>query len=89
MVLEKGSKMAKERWFPVVGHEGFYKVSDHGRVKRIAPGKGATPGRVLAGGADKDGYVLVSLWANNKQTMCKVHRLVATAFIGPPTQQQP
>lgn len=89
MALEKDYKIPKERWLPVVGHEGFYEVSDCGRVKRIASGKGATPGRVLAGGIDKDGYVLVSLWVENQQTMCKVHRLVATAFIGHPTQQQP
>lgn len=81
--------MAKEQWLPVVGHEGYYEVSDHGRVKRVASGKGATPGRILAGGTDQDGYTLVSLWVRNKQTMCKIHRLVATAFIGLPTKQQP
>jgi len=80
--------MGKEHWLPVVGHEGYYEVSDHGRVKRIAPGKGATPGKILSGGTDRDGYILVSLWKNNIQTMCKVHRLVAMAFIGMPTERQ-
>ena len=61
--------MSKERWLPVVGHEGYYDVSDLGRVKRIAPAKGAVPGRILAGGTDKDGYILVSLWMNNVQTI--------------------
>lgn len=30
---------------------------------------------------DKDGYLTVSLYKNNKETNCKVHRLVGTYFV--------
>jgi hypothetical protein len=35
----------KEIWKDVVGHEGFYKVSNIGRIKRIKRGKGALLGK--------------------------------------------
>jgi len=33
---------------------------------------------------DKDGYEIVTLWVKSKQLTCKVHRLVASAFIPNP-----
>lgn len=72
--------MSEERWLPVVGHEGLYEVSDIGRVRRIAGGRGARAGRVLGGKISDPGYRAVSLGADHTE---RVHVLVAAAFIGP------
>lgn len=82
----------EEVWKPVVGYEGFYEVSNLGRVRSIDRMcysdryKNGTfrKGRVLKGNKLKDGYVQVHL---SKNTYCvdrKVHRLVAEAFIPNP-----
>lgn len=74
-----------EEWRPVVGYEGLYSVSSHGRVRRDAAGQGTRPGRLLAcKSISAKGYVRVSLSrgpASNRFWM--LHRLVAAAFIGP------
>ncbi len=44
-------------WRPVVGYEGLYEVSDQGQVRRVAPGMGTRPGRVLRARKDKGGYL--------------------------------
>jgi hypothetical protein len=74
-----------EKWKPVVGHEGQYEVSDHGRVRsvgRIVCGKRGSQrfvqGLVLSHGVDQ-GYHKVALAGASR----KVHRLVLEAFIGP------
>ncbi len=69
-----------ERWLPVVGWEAHYEVSDLGRVRRIAGGMGATPGRILSSHPDENGYPRVQLWRNDKPTLLRVHRLVMAAF---------
>lgn len=80
---------AGETWNPVVGYEGLYEVSDHGRVKRIpaiietARGPRPTPGRILKLGEHKDGYKKVDLSKSNSTRTWNVHRLVAVAFLGP------
>lgn len=71
--------MTEETWRPVVGHEGIYEVSDHGRVKRVAPGQGTHPGRMLNPKVDDKGYYQVGIGG---RTM-RVHRLVLAAFVGP------
>ena len=63
-----------ERWLPVVGWEGLYEVSDLGNVRSLR--------RVLKPGLRK-GYLAVTLWRDGKGQHWQVHRLVATAFIGP------
>jgi HNH endonuclease/NUMOD4 motif/Helix-turn-helix domain of resolvase len=67
-----------ERWLPVVGHEGYYEVSEWGRVRRVARGHGAKVGRILSPRA-RNGYPSVHLGGKSHY----VHRLVATAFLGP------
>ncbi len=59
-----------------------YLVSDHGRVMRIAPGKGTEPGRVLKPGKTKDGYLKVELFNDGRLCSRYVHRLVVEAFMG-------
>ena len=68
-----------EVWKPIAGYEGKYEVSNNGDVKSNV-GKG----RILKPGLDKCGYCIVSLYKNAKGKTCKVHRLVAQAFIPNP-----
>jgi hypothetical protein len=70
----------EETWRPVIGYEGLYEVSDHGRVRRVAIGKGSRPGKILHYGMSK-GYRSVALY-RERQRRFYVHRLVAEAFIG-------
>ena len=70
----------KEIWKDIKDYEGHYQVSNLSRVKSIKFGKE----RILKPVTDRHGYLLVSLWKNNKQKTYKVHRLVAEAFIPNP-----
>lgn len=77
-----------ERWKPVVGYEGLYEVSDHGRVRGISRAiswQGTTrriPGRFMC--PDSDHYYLrVTLSRHGKGRRFLVHCLVLEAFIGP------
>ena len=84
MKEKKEEEMCKdERWLPVVGYEGWYDVSDWGRVKRIKAGKGAIAGRILSPQSDGCGYLRVVLYGDEERHQFSVHRLVMAAFIGP------
>jgi hypothetical protein len=84
--------MKRERWLPVVGYEGYYEVSDHGRVRsveRIVDGyRGKNThlvrSRIMKPGRhQKGGHLLVYLSKLGKVKGFGVHTLVLTAFIGP------
>lgn len=68
-----------EEWRPVVGYEGFYEVSDQGRVRSLHRGEPYVlkPIKIVSGG-----YLTVALSRNNAQTMSRIHRLVLLAFVG-------
>lgn len=72
----------EEIWKPVVGYEGFYEVSNLGRIKRVGAVPGATPGRILKPGKCKQ-YRAVTLSMNGQLAYFTVHSIVAAAFIGP------
>lgn len=79
-----------EEWRDVVGYEGYYQVSDLGRVKRVGKGVGAVAGRILKYHRTRKGYLTVGLYdGNNHKTTKRIHRLVARAFIGPPPEDKP
>lgn len=71
-----------EKWKPVECFED-YEISDQGRIKRISPGCGTHPGRVLSPITVK-GYLKVTLRANNNGYLKFVHVLVAKAFLPNP-----
>ena len=81
-----------ERWLPVVGFEGFYEVSNFGRVRaveRIVVGGHGTCNRKAEAkekklNVAKTGYPVVNLYKDNKYKQIPVHRLVAEAFIPNP-----
>lgn len=71
-----------ERWLPVVGYEGFYEVSDHGRILSLA--RHGQPTRVLkTSPRNKYGHQHVTLSANGVRSSKSVSTLVIEAFIGP------
>ena len=66
----------KEIWKDIKGYEGKYQVSTLGRVWSVKTQ------RYLKQREDKDGYLMVTLYAvNGKAKTEKVHRLVAIAFL--------
>lgn len=75
----------KEVWKDVVDYIGLYQVSNLGRVKSLGNGKSNNKNwckeRILKGMSDKDGYLYVNLCKDGKRKTCKVHRLVAEAFL--------
>ena len=79
-----------EKWLPVVGFDGFYEVSSHGRVRSVERTVIRSNGRshhvaarVRALKTDPKGYRHVTLVRDNKMYSRTVHGLVLEAFIGP------
>lgn len=82
--------MSVERWLPVVDFEGWYSVSDQGKVRSenrtITRSDGVVvnwPSRAMAAAPDSNGYPLLTLQQSGRIKKCRVHALVAEAFIGP------
>jgi hypothetical protein len=82
--------MKSEEWRSIPGYEGLYEVSSLGRVRsldhmvRNRYSVALKRGIVLRQTPDRRGYMQVHLSNGSKVETCKVHRLAATAFIGPP-----
>lgn len=80
-----------EQWRPVVGYEGLYEVSDHGRVysapRTVVTTRGSRklPGRILAGSKLVSGHrtVFLTIPLSGSTKTVLVHRLVLEAFVGP------
>ena len=89
------SEATTEEWRDVVGREGEYQVSSHGRVRSVDRTKVDASGRVrpLRGkllaltSVDRrsGGHISVSLGRDERSS---VHRLVALAFLGRPEPGQ-
>lgn len=82
----------EEVWKDVVGYEGFYQVSNLGRVKSLprlhkyVHGYYMAKERILSPrvcGKQRE-YLSVALHVDGKTKQYKIHRLVATAFIPNP-----
>lgn len=80
-----------ENWLPIVGWEGFYEVSDQGRVRsidriiqfrsgqrRYYAGQIIKPWRSMPGN-----YPMVKLKGNGRKINRRIHVLVLEAFVGP------
>jgi NUMOD4 motif/HNH endonuclease len=83
-----------EEWRSVVGYEGFYEVSDQGRIRSVERvvqvtnhKEGQTQKRlrakILNPTANNGGHLYVSLCKQGRQERWFVHHLVLTAFVGP------
>ena len=80
-----------EFWKDIKGYEGFYQVSNLGRVKSLSRSiyysKGYTvyrKGKIKKPSFDKNGYPQIGLCKNGTVITRKIHRLVAEAFIPNP-----
>lgn len=78
-----------ERWLPIAGYEGFYEVSDLGRIRsvdRVVPWMGRTRslrGKVLNPSKNQAGHLVVGLSREGVQIVHKVHQVVIRTFVGP------
>lgn len=80
----------EEIWKDIKGYEGYYQVSNLGRVRSmnriIKRSKGSfyTRGKLLKLYIGKDGYISVMLYKDGLNKLFRVHRLVAETFISNP-----
>lgn len=81
--------MTEERWLPVVGWEGFYQVSDHGRVRtvsrKVSTGRGwrIVPQTVRRPGPTRCGYLNITMSRPGRVSTRTIHTVVLEAFVGP------
>lgn len=74
----------QEVWKSISGFDGYYEVSNLGRVRSLGAGQTHKTPRILSEGRLVGGYRSVVLSKNGVIKQCKVHRLVAEAFIPNP-----
>ena len=81
----------KEEWRPIKGYEGFYEVSNLGRVRSCDRREKHSDGhlrmrygKMLHSSIQDRGYAHVILHQNGNRKTHAIHRLVATAFIPNP-----
>lgn len=75
-----------EQWKAIPGYEGFYEVSDQGKVKalrRTTRNGRVRSERVLIPGYTQGGYAKVDLSRDNESSTRMIHRLMLEAFVGP------
>ncbi len=82
-----------EQWRDIAGYEGYYQISSSGRVKSVeryiqdsygmkSPYR--IPPRILKPKQTSNGYLFVHLAMYGKIRPCRIHRMVAEAFIPNP-----
>ena len=85
-----------EKWKEIQGYEGFYEVSDLGRVRRIDRYVNTgilhnevrfCKGRILKQHLKRNGYLAVDLSKDYQIRTISVHRLVAIAFVSGQTKE--
>lgn len=81
----------QEEWISIPSYEGYYEVSNLGRVKSVARIKSANrggkyfkPEKILANAVDNSGYVRLLLAKEGVKKKLKLSRLVALCFIPNP-----
>jgi hypothetical protein len=71
-----------EIWKPIAGYPA-YEVSSVGRVRRVTDARNSKKGRILSTRGLREGYPAVDLCRAGQKRTHFVHRLVASAFLGP------
>ena len=72
--------LPNERWKDIEGYEGLYQISDYGRVKSLRRKKPI----IMRAHEDLKHYLDAPLSVNGIEKNCRLHRLVAKAFIPNP-----
>lgn len=87
--------MSEEIWKDIIGYEGLYQISSHGRARRVNSlvnhnygGLRKVRERVLKYHKIRHDYLAVCLCKNNIKKTVVIHRLVAIHFIGQPKAGQ-
>lgn len=73
-----------EEWKDINNYEGYYKISNFGRVKsvsRVAINKHLIPERILKNRKARNGYLRTNLSKDGVLKSAAIHRLVAEAFV--------
>jgi len=79
-----------EEWRDIQGWEGFYRISNLGRVMSVervistAQGPRAVPQRIMVQEPNTRGYLKVNLHRDGRQKTFETHRMVAKAFLQNP-----
>lgn len=70
----------EEQWRDIIGYEGLYQISNFGRVKSLKYHR-SDKERILKPKKEKNGYLQINLYKDEKLKTMFIHRLVANAFI--------
>lgn len=84
------SNYIEEVWKDIPKYEGFYEISNHGRIRSVTRTVTFTDSRKRTWKAKiknlkkaKNGYYMTQLYKNGKFESFYVHHLVLLAFVGP------
>lgn len=79
-----------EEWRDIEGFDGFYQVSNTGKIRSQGDNRGNKSGkwRLRSLSANPDGYLKVRLMHKGKDKTCGIHTLVAKAFIPNPNNYE-
>lgn len=72
--------MRQEVWKQIQGYEGYYEISTFGNVKSLVRTKQIKEDRIMKVTNHCTGYIIVGLTLNGKQTLFRLHRIVAFHF---------
>lgn len=79
-----------ELWRNIPGYEGYYAVSNLGRIKGLKASNGRwLEGRLLTPQPRRYMHMVIRLCKDGQHKMYCVHRLVMLAFVGEPPISQP
>jgi len=85
------NNVVKEEWKDIEDFEGYYQVSNHGRIKSLVGWNGKQyikREKILKPSTTSTGYLKVDVKKNKKRKSMRLHRLIALAFI-PNTDNKP